>query len=64
MFMVVNDHHGGSLSTIFLIFQEFRFWGVWRPFSGQNLPQIRNIHNDGQDIRLVWSRIDLMLQMK
>ena len=47
MFMVVNGHHGGSLSTFFLIFQKFLCLGVRRPFLGQNLPLIRNCHKVG-----------------
>ncbi len=52
MFMDVNGHHAGSLSTFFN-FSKIHI------FSGQNLPQIRNFHKVGGDIRLVGSRKDL-----
>ena len=55
--MVVNGHHGGSLSTFFK-FSKIHILGVRRPFLGQNLPQI------GGDIRLVGSRKDLRFQMR
>ena len=56
MFMDVNRHHAGSPEgpfRLFLIFQKFMY------NLGQNLPQIRNFHKVGGDIRLVVSRKDL-----
>ena len=49
---------------LFLIFQKFIYLGVRRPFLGQNLPQIRDFHKVGGDIRLVESRQDLRFQMR
>ena len=62
-FMVVNGHHGGSLST-FLTFQKFISLDFRRQFLGQNLPQIQHFHKVGGDTRLVGSRKDFRLQMR
>ena len=35
------------------MFMDVIYLGVRRPFLGQNLPQIRNFHKVGGDIRLV-----------
>ena len=48
----------------FFYFSKIPILCVWWTLLGQNLPQIRNFHSVGRDIRLVGSRIDLMLQMK
>ena len=37
-----------SLSTFFRIFQKIEFLLVWRPFLGQNLPQISYFHKIGR----------------
>ena len=41
------------------MFMDAIYLGVRRPFLGQNLPQNRNVHKVGGDIRLVGSRMSL-----
>ena len=57
MFMVVNGHHRGSLST-FPQFKKILFLGVWPPFFSQNLPKIRHFHKVGGDILMFYKEIE------
>ena len=47
MFIVFNGHHEVTID-FFRIFQKIEFLLVWRPFLGQNLPQISYFHKIGR----------------
>ena len=51
------------LTFFFRFFLKFKFWAVWRPILGQNLPQIWKFHKVGGDLSFMGSRKDLMRQM-
>ena len=64
MFMVINCHHGGSLSIFFFNVSKIHIFRCLAAVLGQNLPQIQNFHKVGGDIDLVGSRKDLRLQIR